>query len=297
VRLLGVVEYDGTDFAGFQLQARHVPPPRTVQHELELALATCTGEATRVIGSGRTDAGVHARGQAVHFDTTSSLAGDLPRLRQALNAHLPGDVKVRSLHRVPATLHARYSARSRAYCYRVYASPVASPLLRRVTHHVRAPLSVARMAEGAGRLVGTHDFVAFAAQHGGGRTVREVFRAGAVEAGLGGVGGLGAATSGDAVAAVMSEPERAACASSHPAAQLIEIWVEASGFLRHMMRRLAGTLIRVGLGRLEPSDVAAILASRDKALAGPTAPARGLCLESVVYDAAGFTGVEQEEQA
>lgn len=252
MRLLAVVEYDGTDFEGFQLQARRTALPRTVQGEIEAAIAACTGERVRVIGSGRTDAGVHARGQSAHFDSAARLATDPERFARALNARLPEDVKVRSLRQVDETLHARYSATRRRYCYRVLSSPESSPLQRRYVHHVRAALALEPMRQGARHLEGTHDFVAFAAQEGRGSTVRHVFRTDIWH-------------------------------TSDGNGSLFGIEVTASGFLRHMMRRVAGTLIRVGDGRLASGDVPAILASRDKALAGPTAPARGLTLEEVTY--------------
>ncbi|HEU5317255.1 MAG TPA: tRNA pseudouridine(38-40) synthase TruA [Chloroflexota bacterium] len=270
MRLLAVVEYDGTDFAGFQLQARG----RTVQLELESALATCTGEAVRVIGSGRTDAGVHARGQAAHFDTAATIAAHPDQLLRALNAHLPTDVKVRALRRVPETLHARHSALSRRYCYRVLSGRIPSPLHRRYAHHVRAALSCQAMSDAAQLLEGTHDFIAFASEEGPGSTVRRIDRARVWP--VGAAAGVGRSDR-------PVSPGEPIWHTYGDSAQLIEIEVEASGFLRHMMRRIAGTLLRVGDGRLRPEDVATILASRDKSLAGPTAPARGLCLESIAY--------------
>jgi tRNA pseudouridine38-40 synthase len=269
LRLLALVEYDGTDFGGFQLQARRgAEQPRTVQRELEAALSLCTGEAIRVIASGRTDTGVHAIGQAVHFDSESQIAQAPDRLARAVNANLPEDVKLRALRRVSPDLHARYSATRRRYCYRVVSSRTTSPIRRRFTHQVRATLSVDRMNAAARHLVGKHDFVAFAAEEKRGpSTIRRVHSAGVRVA--------------EAWQTWAGDPP--IWHTFHDSAQLIEIEVEASGFLRHMMRRIAGTLIRVGDGRLSPDDVAAILASRDKALAGPTAPARGLCLESVTY--------------
>ena len=269
MRLLALVEYDGTDFAGFQLQARRgAEQPRTVQRELEAALSLCTSEAIRVIASGRTDTGVHATGQAVHFDSEAPIASTPERLARAANANLPEDVKVRALRRVKPAFHARYSATRRRYCYRVLAGRAASPLRRRFVHQVRAPLSADRMAAAAQHLVGKHDFVAFAAEEKRGpSTVRRVYGA-----------GVRVAQTWQTWAG-----EPAIWHTFHDSAQLIEIEVEASGFLRHMMRRIAGTLIRVGDGRLSPDDVPAILASRDKSHAGPTAPARGLCLESVTY--------------
>jgi tRNA pseudouridine38-40 synthase len=264
VRLLAVVEYDGTDFAGFQLQARG----RTVQLEMERAIEACTGEAIRVIGSGRTDTGVHARGQTAHFDTSAPIAARPEQLLKALNAHLPVDVKIRALSRVPESIHARHSALRRRYRYRVHAGRIPSPLERRYAHHVRATLSPDAMDLGARHLEGTHDFVAFAAEEGPGSTLRRVDRARVRRL----------RQEGDS-----DVPEGPIWHTYGDSAQLIEIEVEASGFLRHMMRRIAGTLLRVGDGRLRPEDVATILASRDKSLAGPTAPARGLCLESVTY--------------
>lgn len=262
---MAVVEYDGTDFAGFQLQSRRASEPRTVQGELERVLALCAGHAVRVHGSGRTDTGVHARGQVIHFDTEAALARSPERLQKALNANLAEDVKVLHVRRAPPNFHSRHSASSRRYSYRVFSSVTPSPLLRRQAHHVRAPLSIERMDRGARTLEGTHDFIAFAAEEGRGATIRRVDRA--------------RVTRSSAFPASLG----AIWHTYRDSAQLIEIEVEASGFLRHMMRRIAGTLLRVGDGRLEPEDVQSILASRDKSLAGPTAPARGLCLEAVSY--------------
>ena len=230
----------------------------------------CTGEAIRVIASGRTDTGVHATGQAVHVDSESQIARTPDRLARAVNANLPEDVKVRALRGVKPDFHARYAATRRRYRYRVLASRTTSPLRRRFAHQVRAALSAERMHAAAQSLVGKHDFVAFAAdEKRGPSTVRRVYSA-----------GVHVAQTWETWA---GEPP--IWHTFHDSAQLIEIEVEASGFLRHMMRRIAGTLIRVGDGRLAPDEVPAILASRDKALAGPTAPARGLCLESVIYPA------------
>lgn len=290
MRLFAVVEYDGTDFAGFQLQAHRDVPPRTVQAELEHALAACLGESIRVTGSGRTDTGVHARGQVVHFDSSARLATDCNQLLRAVNARLPEDVKVRTVRQVPETWHARYSALSRRYCYRIYADRTPSPLLRRHTCHIRSRMDVPRMDSAARHFAGIHDFKAFAAQEAAGSTVREVFRARVSER----PASTWAApqtsdlpiwhTSAQCDAQRSAQIDDAGGDDSLVSApQLVEIEVEASGFLRHMMRRIAGTLIKVGDGRLAPDDVASIVASKDKSLAGPTAPARGLCLEEVRY--------------
>jgi tRNA pseudouridine38-40 synthase len=271
VRLLALVEYDGTDFTGFQLQARRGSvQPRTVQRELEAALSLCTGESVTVIASGRTDTGVHAVGQAVHFDTDAPLAAAPDKLARAVNANLPEDVKIRALRPVSPAFHARYSAIRRRYCYRVLSSRVTSPLRRRFVHQVRSRLTAPSMDQAAKHLVGKHDFVAFAAEEKRGpSTIRRIFSA-----------DVRVAHSWETWA---GEPP--IWHTFQDSAQLVEIEVEASGFLRHMMRRIAGTLIRVGDGRMAPDDMASVLASRDKSLAGPTAPARGLCLESVTYPA------------
>ena len=287
---MAMVEYDGTEFAGFQLQARPALPAaeqtRTVQAELERAVLAATGQASRVTGSGRTDSGVHAAAQVVHFDTQARLAQDLPQLTRALNAHLPADVAVHRLQPAPETFHARFSATSRTYAYVILNAPVRAPLLRRYAHHVRFPLSVERMAAAARHLVGTHDFVAFAGQAAQGSTRREVFQAAVRARAAPGWPGWANRhliwhTSSESDAPAFPVTHDSTSTDSH--ARLIEIEVQASGFLRHMMRRIAGTLLRVGDGRLEPAQLAEILARGDKALAGPTAPARGLYLRRVSY--------------
>jgi tRNA pseudouridine38-40 synthase len=282
MRLLGVVEYDGTDFAGFQLQAhRDRIQPRTVQAELEHAIAAATGSTVRIMCAGRTDAGVHARGQVVHFDVDAPPREPFDRVRLAINAHLPADICLQTLEEAPAGFHCRYSARARTYRYQILNAPSPSPLTRRFAYHVRRPLDVPRMTEAAQHLIGVHDFRAFAAGETGDVTLRHFYRAQI-----------------DETSAPWPKPDtiwhnlrwRAPDASETPPtanaseARLVGIEVEANAFLRHMVRRIAGTLVRVGLGRLEPDAVAAIVASREKRLAGPAVPAAGLCLLRVTYD-------------
>jgi tRNA pseudouridine38-40 synthase len=300
VRLLAIVEYDGTDFAGFQVQAHRGTGerPRTVQEELERALQAITGETTRIVGAGRTDSGVHARGQVVHFDSSAAILGDPPQALRAVNAHLPADVAVHRLRPVSAGFHARFSAVSRRYSYRILNARTPSPLCRRFAHTVRTPLDVPRMAAGARHLLGSHDFVAFGAQEGPGSTRRDLHAATvtarpaqvwAPTAPIWHTQGLDA--SEDSCAA---PPHSGTCFAEHgadwPGASVIDISLEANAFLRHMVRRIVGTLLRVGAGRLEPEDVAAILASGEKARAGPAAPAHGLCLEYVRYGGVGTGG-------
>ena len=282
VRLLAIVEYDGTEFAGFQAQkfvARE--QPRTVQGELERAIAAAGGGATRVAGSGRTDAGVHASGQVIHFDSAAPLTRDLARFQQAINAHLPPDVCVHTLTAAPDGFHARYSARARTYRYRILNAPAPSPLWRRYAYHVRRPLDVPRMAVVAQRLVGTHDFAAFAVRPAGKPTQRIVYRAEVCESPL----------SWPKPETIWQNRnwcaphERGAAPVARTAdARLVTIEIEANAFLRHMMRRIAGTLARVGLGNLDPDEVTRIVERKEKRLAGPATPAAGLCLVRVTYD-------------
>lgn len=244
-----VLEYDGTDFHGFQLQVGQ----RTVQGELEAALRRITGEPIRVAGAGRTDAGVHASGQVASF----RMGSDLPveQLVRALNGVLPPDVVVRSGREVPPEFHARFSARSRAYRYSIWNARTPTALCRRYTYHWRGPLDVVAMDLAARTLVGTHDFASFAGATGEpqgerrGTTIRTVFRAECRRVG-----------------------------------ELVCFEISANAFLAHMVRNMVGTLLWVGSGRIDLAGFAAVLAARDRRVAGPTAPARGLCLIGVEYE-------------
>jgi tRNA pseudouridine38-40 synthase len=240
-----VLEYDGTDFAGWQVQAGDL---RTVQGCLEAAVAQVTGQTARVTGSGRTDAGVHARGQVanVSLETRFDAAG----LLRALNGVLPRDLAVVDAAVVPAGFDARRDARSKLYVYSIWNAAHASPLRSRTHCWVPQELDLAAMSESARACTGRHDFTSF--QTAGSdvqTTVRTVSRL-----------TVSGESRGD-----------------------IAIEVEGDGFLRHMVRNLAGTLIEVGRGRRSPDSMAAILAARDRRRAGPTAPARGLTLIRVCY--------------
>ena len=245
-RLRMTLEYDGTDFAGFQLQ----PALRSVQGVVEAAIAEITREERRLYPAGRTDSGVHARGQVAHFDSATRLApGDLQR---ALNAVLPRDVAIVALAEAPLEFDARRDARAKRYVYRVLNRPEPSPLRARTTLHLRAPLDVGAMAEGAKALVGTHDFSAFRGAPGGLPEDENPRRS---------LSRLALEVAGDEVTLV----------------------AEGRSFLRHMVRNIAGTLLEVGQGRRAPAEIAAVLASRDRARAGPTAAAHALCLDEVLY--------------
>lgn len=243
-----VLEYDGRDFEGWQVQAG-ARPARTVQGVLAEAVASVTGSAGRLRGAGRTDAGVHALGQVASLAVATRL--EPTPLARALNARLPRDVAVLDCRSVPAGWDALRAARGKHYRYRIWNGPTRSPLRAARWHHVREALDVDAMRAAAAHLVGTHDFAAFQAA---GSSVRTTVRR-----------------------------LRRATITGEAGGELV-LDLEGEGFLRHMVRNLAGTLIEVGRGRWAPERITAILASRDRAEAGPTAPALGLELVAVQDD-------------
>lgn len=239
-----IVEYDGTAYAGWQRQANAM----TVQEKLERAILKLTGEEICVSGASRTDAGVHALGQSAHFDTESRIPAD--KFSFALNTMLPPDIRVTRSEEVPPEFHARFSTRGKRYRYLFHAAPHAGALTRNTHAHVIYPLDVERMQAEAQDLVGTHDFAAFAASGSVVKdTVRTIYRA-----------------------EVTSEGSE------------IRLIVEGSGFLYNMVRIIAGTLIGVGSGKLEPGAFRRAVASGDRLDLGITAPAHGLTLMEVFYD-------------
>jgi tRNA pseudouridine38-40 synthase len=238
------VAYDGTDFLGFQLQAQG----RTVQGVLEAALLQVTQAETRVIGSGRTDAGVHAIGQVIGFRTTWRRS--LPELHRAFNAVLPPDVAVLELTGAAAGWHARFSAVRRDYVYTVLNQVIRSPLERRYSHLVTQPLRLDALQAAADVIVGEHDYAAFGRpMQPGETTVRRIF-----------------------VARWQQDGPRFTCT------------VSGNAFLRGMVRSLVGCMLQVGLGQWPAERLAAVLHGRERAAAAPPAPACGLCLVKVHYD-------------
>ena len=238
------IAYDGTAFHGWQLQ----PGRRTVQGALEEALLRLSGEQRRVHASGRTDAGVHADGQVVAFDLDR--AWEPRRLLLALNSVTAGDVSVKAVDIVDDAFDPRRWATRRRYVYRIWNAAWDSPFLRRYAWRIGAPLDAEAMAAAAAHLLGEHDFTSFRAAGCDAETpVRRVFRSDLVRA-----------------------------------AESIEYTIEATAFLRHMVRNVVGTLAEVGLGRRHADDLPALLAARDRKLAAPTAPPRGLSLVEVRYD-------------
>jgi tRNA pseudouridine38-40 synthase len=239
------IAYDGTGTVGWQRQASGV----SVQGLLEEALGQLDGRAVAVIGAGRTDAGAHACGQVASVRLERALPA--VSLRRAVNARLPPTVRVLDAAEAPDSFHARFDARAKTYRYRIWNAEVISPFDRLYAWHVAPALDVAAMRTAASMLTGPHDFAAFAAAGGGTATTRRtIFRS---------------RIAGDAGGLVLYE-------------------VQGDGFLRHMVRNVLGTLAEVGLGRRGPGWVAEVLTSRERARAGPTAPAEGLFLMSVAYD-------------
>jgi tRNA pseudouridine38-40 synthase len=240
------IEYDGTDFVGSQWQNNG----RSVQGELEGAWEQLTQEQRRINLAGRTDAGVHARGQVASLRTETH--HELATILRGLNAILPEDVAVLEAWEVPHDFHARHSAIRRDYRYLIDNGPVGSPLLRRHAVHIQRSLDTAAIDQALRGLLGTHDFAAFAGGQPEGSTVRTCY------------------TAGCGAAELWGQP-------------LIAVDLTANAFLRHMVRNIIGTLLLVGEGKIDSIGFAAVLASRDRRRAGRTAPAHGLYLMSVHY--------------
>lgn len=238
-----LLEYDGAGFEGWQVQAAG---SRTVQGELETAVTRICGEEVRVMGSGRTDAGVHAEGQvaSVRLETEMPVL----KLRRALNGVLPDDIVVLDLEITSESFDARRDATSKLYRYSIWNGPQRSPLRAPRALRLERPLDLVAMRRAAADLVGVHDFAAFQAAGSQVKTsVRELLRVDVL-------GRSGAA---------------------------LDLFFEGTGFLRHMVRILVGTLIQVGSQRRSPDSMPALLAARDRGEAGPTVPANGLTLVRV----------------
>ena len=238
-----IVEYDGTEFCGFQRQATD----RTVQGELEAALHDLAGMPVSLVGAGRTDSGVHAAGQVIAFSLPWSHSPD--DLLQAVNVRLAWDVSLVKVEPASAEFHPRYDAVRRHYQYRILNRAVRSPLQRRFGLHVREPLDVDAMDQAAQALLGEHDFIAFGRPPQGTNSVRHVFRAECRRQG-----------------------------------EIVTFDVEAKAFLYRMVRRMVGTLLRVGRGEISAQQLASLLAGTSRGTAGPTVPPCGLCLMAVYYD-------------
>ena len=243
MRVFIKIEYDGTDYCGWQIQPNAV----TVQEEIEKAIFTLTGEKCSVTGSGRTDSGVHALGQIAHFDTNCSIPAE--RFAPALNQFLPDGIKVVESYEVSADLHARFSAKRKTYQYKIYISKHPRPLFERYFARVDYELDADKMNEASKRFIGEHDFACFLASGSEVKdTVREIYSA--------------------RVERVGNE---------------ITFTVCGNGFLYNMVRIMVGTLVKVGSRKLKVEDIDNILASKSRENAGFTMPPQGLTLVSVEY--------------
>jgi len=244
-----LIQYDGTDFHGWQVQEND----RTIQGELERVIGTLDDAEVKVIGSGRTDAGVHAEGQVANVVLNRPFTPD--KLRAAINGNLWRDIRIVNVEKAPDEFHARFSATGKTYVYRIINAPVMSPFWRRFAHHEARPLDVGRMTAATRLLLGEHDWTAFSsAQADGENRVRNVTDC-----------------------SIESHWDNRANSS------IIEFRISAKGFLRYMVRSIVGTLIEVGRGEKDSDTIQTAIINGDRNLAGKTAPAQGLTLLKVDY--------------
>ena len=240
------IAYDGTAYCGWQVQLSG----RSIQEFIQKALSTILRTPTALTGAGRTDSGVHARGQTAHFDVNQPI--DPARLRLSLNALLPPDIRILQVDETPEPFHARYSAKSKIYHYHLHLSSVIDPFVRLYRHHVHGMCDLKRMAAAAVEFLGTHDFLSFANEPNKGSSsrgsIRTLYRLDLIEQ-KGGV----------------------------------RLEFEGNGFLYKMVRNITGALIDVGAGKLDPQDVRKIFAAKDRKRSSAAAPAQGLFLMEVRY--------------
>jgi len=254
------IEYDGTNYRGWQIQnnRRHLASggqTKTIQETIEKVLRKVLQEKVKLIGSGRTDSGVHALSQAANFKTNSTLS--LEEIQKALNSLLPADISVRKITRVASSFHARYSARSKAYRYFILNSNLPAVFLDKFSWRIPYKLDIGKMRQAARVLLGRHDFQSFCAS---GSSAKNTERT------------------------VKRISLKAISCKLHPVkGALISIDIEADGFLYNMVRNIVGTLVEIGRGKLKEDGLKKILLGQDRRLAGPTAPSKGLFLVGVKY--------------
>lgn len=266
-----IVSYDGTDYYGFQTQ----PGGNTIQDKLQDAIYELSGERVQLIGSGRTDAGVHARGQVANFSSLSTIPID--RWMLALNTRLPNDIVVQGMFEMPDHFHARRKAIRKTYRYTINCNRNPDLFRRRYEFHHPTPLDFEAMRRGLLSLLGEHDFSSFTApQSTKPSHIRTIFDAKLITDEM----RSGMIQIPDSAASIANDQLR------YPGKQrgVIHLIITGSGFLYNMVRIIAGTLIQVGEGKIQSSDVADILASRNRAYAGPTAVSHGLTLWQVQYE-------------
>ena len=265
MNVLLTVAYDGTNYAGWQRQENAI----AIQQRLEEAISGLfgeideTGRMIKVTGASRTDAGVHALGQRASF-IAQNMPIPLDKIPRVLNSRLPADIAVQAAQVVPDDFNPRFCAKAKTYCYRIYNAPCPNPLEGRysafVPSNLSSELDVEKMARAAKYFVGTHDFAAFCAS------------------------GSSAKTTTRTIFACSVERERRLQEGPFLEESLIKMTVTGDGFLYNMVRIMAGTLLYVGMGKSECENIPAIIASKDRTLAGKTMPPEGLVLVEVMYE-------------
>lgn len=249
-----VISYDGTHYNGFQSQ----PFKNTIQDKIEEAIFRLTGEQVKLIGSGRTDAGVHARGQVANFTTSSPIPAE--RWRYALNARLPEDIVIRESTEVPLDFHARRMAKQKTYRYTINNSRVRDVFQHKYQYFHPTPLDVGKMKEALLMLIGEHDFSTFCSRKSTKLShVRTLLQA-------------------DIVMENDNVPDHEGRNG------VFHIYITGTGFLYNMVRIIVGTLLQVGDGQRSPEEMKTMLEAKDRSKSGPTAVSQGLCLWEVKYD-------------
>jgi tRNA pseudouridine38-40 synthase len=245
-----LIQYDGTDFHGWQVQDGE----RTVQGELERIIGMLEDAEVKVVGSGRTDAGVHAEGQVANVFLNRKFTPE--KLRGAINGNLWRDLRILNVEEASDDFHARFSAKVKTYVYRVVNAPVMSPFWLRWAHHETRPLDVGRMNEAARLFLGEHDWTAFSAANSDAENRVRTVKNFTVES----------------------------VWDARAGASIVEFRIAANGFLRYMVRSIVGTMFEVGRGEKDSDTIQTAIVGGDRSLAGQTAPANGLTLAKVDYD-------------
>ena len=245
-----LIQYDGTDFHGWQIQGGE----RTIQGELERVIGMLEDSEVKVIGSGRTDAGVHAEGQVANVILNRPFTPE--RLQGAINGNIWRDIRIMNIEKAENDFHARFSAKMKTYVYRVVNAPIISPFWRRYAHHETRPLDVGRMNDAARLFLGEHDWTAFSAARSDTENRVRTIKDFTVESTW----------------------------DSRANASIIEFRISSNGFLRYMVRSIVGTMLEVGRGEKDFDTIQTAIVGGDRDLAGKTAPANGLTLLKVDYE-------------
>lgn len=257
-RIKLIIAYDGTNYCGWQIQ----PTGKSIEGCINKAVSELTGEDIHVIGASRTDSGVHAMGNVAVFDTESRIPGE--KFAYAINQRLPEDIRISASEETDIGFHPRKADCIKTYRYSIFNERIEDPLRRLYAHFCYYPLNIEKMREAASFLLGEHDFRSYTNPDSqvlieGGSSVREIY---SID--------------------IEAEKDRRYTGKGHYG--LITVTIKGNGFLYNMVRIIVGTLLRVGTGLYEPEHIKEITEARDRQAAGPTAPARGLCLMGLDYD-------------